>query len=300
MSFTALHIGDLHFWSVPLNPALYFSKRVLGVGNLLYRRAREFRQREAPKLTARIAELRPDALLFSGDFSTTALPAEFRHARAALDPMLNGGNWIAVPGNHDRYTPADIAEKVFERELLGNPGAVFPQCRLVAGDVGVIAIDGGTRNGIRSFGHFKDSDRAPIRAFIEEKRGTIRELWVLCHFPAEDPPGILKPKRQGELHNGDALLALLREAELPALFLHGHHHYRWLFGSPTVPGLTYVNAGAPMLRRRGAAPDLGFWELLRQERQTHLRRHRCDLASGEWSALAAAMPGPGEFADWQR
>jgi calcineurin-like phosphoesterase family protein len=296
--FRAAHVGDLHFWSFPLNPLALLGKRALGTANLALRRARAFRTRRSGDLAARLAEVAPDVLLFSGDFSTTALPSEFRAARQALEPLLAQRRVLAVPGNHDRYTPACHRRRTFEAVLGINPkGSEFPIMAPLGDGVGLIAIDGSTTNGLKSFGHFRDEDAAAIGRFRRE-HPALREVWVLCHFPAQDPPGILKASRRNELRNAPALLAALEAFRLPVLYLHGHHHHRWLYRPADRPWVTYVNAGAPFLRRGQPEPDLGFYELVRNG-ETRITLHRHSDAEG-WRTQPLAMPQPGEFADHQR
>ena len=69
------------------NPLQLFSKRLLGMASLLVRRARKFRLERAQEVVDRVLSLEPDHILITGDLTTTALPAEFRAARRALEPL---------------------------------------------------------------------------------------------------------------------------------------------------------------------------------------------------------------------
>ena len=147
MAFTALHIGDLHFWDFPRSPMDMLGKRVLGVANLALRRSRAFRQDRAPLLAERLASLKPDWVLFSGDFTTTSLGREFSRARAALAPVE--GRIRAVPGNHDRYTRRDIRRRTFESHLgpWAGPGT-WPYFEELGNGVWLAGIDATTSNGM--------------------------------------------------------------------------------------------------------------------------------------------------------
>ncbi|MDX2177244.1 MAG: metallophosphoesterase [Candidatus Sumerlaeia bacterium] len=301
--FRALHIGDLHFWAVPGDPRSYLGKRALGVANLLLKRRLKFPTAEAaPRVLARAAELRPGAALFSGDFSTTALPAEFAAAASAIlaEPAL-AGRVRAVPGNHDRYTGGARRGLLFERHLaepLGAP-AGFPRAEELAPGLGLLQLDGGCANGLRSFGRVAPEDAARARAALEPLRAGLRALLVLCHFPGEDPPPPLQPSRRGELRGAAPLLDSLNQLGVPVLFLHGHHHYRWAFRSAARPNIAYLNAGSPTMIQRGAsAPDLGFFELGWDGAALAVALHR--LAEGAWRVEPVGLPAPGAAVDLQR
>lgn len=77
-----LLLGDLHFFQLGVWPYQLLSKRLLGQTNLWFNRRRHFRLSLWPAIRDRVRALAPDGLLCSGDFTTTALPGEFRQAAA--------------------------------------------------------------------------------------------------------------------------------------------------------------------------------------------------------------------------
>lgn len=302
MAINALHIGDLHFWTLSLHPRDYLGKRALGNVNLLLRRARRFHQHLAPKLVERLRALEPDCLLFSGDFTTTSKAREFAAAAHAIQPALAAlprGAYV-VPGNHDRYSRADIRRKTFESNL-GAFGPFDPWPRMVNLGEGLwlACIDATTSNGLGCFGLIVPHLIAALETWWAENRDQVSELWVLCHFPAEEPPAGLEHDRGIQLRQANLLLDFIKHLEIPVFYLHGHHHYRWAFGSPTVPGLTYLNAGAPLLRRRHPEPDLGFLQLRHSDQQTSVLVHSCPPGGEEWIAEPVKLPGPGEYVSLQ-
>jgi hypothetical protein len=299
----ALHIGDLHFWTFPLNPLAYLGKRFLGVGNLALRRARLFHKDLAPTLVARAAELAPDRMLLSGDFSTTALPAEFAMAHDALSPLVarGDGRALAVPGNHDRYDRRSIRARTMEATLGGLvPGGTFPWLVELGDGVVAAGIDPTVSNGMGSHGRVPRAQVEELARRLAALPSAPSELWMVCHFPAEDPPGVLKHDRGIQLFDADILVDFLVSTGLPVRFLHGHHHYRWVYRSKATPTITYLNAGAPLMARPGPKPDLGFHELVRDGGETFLRMHTWDAATGAWDASSIPWPGPGGYVDLQK
>ena len=111
MPTTLLHFSDVHFpgdlrgWS----PRDVFSKKMVGLFNVkVLGRGRTFlrAKRIVEAILADAKANPPDALIFSGDATMLAIPHEFVHAAETLgvwDSDLPPG--IAVPGNHDYYTP---------------------------------------------------------------------------------------------------------------------------------------------------------------------------------------------------
>lgn len=303
-NFRILHIGDLHFWRIPLNPFVLLGKRALGVGNLLVGgRSRKFRQELAPTLVEKLRTLEADALLFSGDFSSTALRSEFRAAEAALLPLVDPfeGPIHAVPGNHDCYTRRELTAPAFYEVLGKRYGVVREQvCTMLNETIGLLALNATTDNRLGSHGRITDHHMEFFRKELPALAEKAKHLIVLCHFPAEDPPGVLHRDRGIQLHHGDRLLELIRDAGIPTLWLHGHHHYRWVYGSPSTPNLTYLNAGAPFLRRGQEPPDMGFHELLHGSEGFRIITHRFDRTTDQWVSRDVHLPASGEYEDLQK
>lgn len=301
MTFRAIHVGDLHFWSYTLDPRLLLGKRLLGMGNLALKRARAFEKARGRELMERVAAAKPDRVLFSGDFSTTSLDAEFAAARKAME-VLDPAAVRVVPGNHDRYTRAELLQGrgacvrfagafPFHREPR------WPWTEYVRSGLWIAGLDPTTSNGLGCFGRLLPETMDYLRAWRAHQGADARELWILCHFPAEDLPGILHRDRGVELHGREALLEWIEKLAIPVFFLHGHHHHRWVLRSRRAHNLVYVNAGAPLMRRKGElAASLGFMELERgDDACTRLRVH----ANGDkgWQTRDVELPAPGAYED---
>lgn len=307
MSFRALHVGDLHFWSLPHSPVQLLSKRLLGVANLVLKRRRQFRQERAPDLVAGLLGRGADWALFSGDFTTTSLEPEFKSAGAALGPLLSAlpHRVCAVPGNHDRYVAGELADGRYDAHFGGlrpGTGGDWPCAGFLGDGVALAGIDAVTWPGyLGSHGRVPAHAIDALDAWWRGARDTVRELWVLCHFPAEEPRELLPHDRGPQLHDAPRLLEWLAGVDRPVLFLHGHHHRRWVYRSPTLPHLVYLNAGAPLMRYRGRQPDLGFLELCHEPGPgTRVVLHTADVGTMQWSRGPVTIPaGAGAFTDLQ-
>ncbi len=300
-----LHIGDLHFWRIPWNPFHLFNKRFLGVGNLVAGgRAKKFRQEMAPRLVERLQATPSDVLLFSGDFSSTALPAEFQAAINAFNPYFGSftGSVFSVPGNHDCYlaseikgrTIGNILGKTFNTEVANSLVQIAPTVELYR-------LNAATKNGLGSHGRVLPEHLEFAKEKMSSLPSETKALLVLCHFPPEDPPGVLHHDRGPQLRGSRELLEVLSSAtDFPIYWLHGHHHHRWVYGSPTVGNLLYINAGAPLMRRKsGSLPDMGFHQLLLDADSHELVTHRFDHKAGQWKSKSVEWPKPGVYTDLQ-
>ncbi len=299
-----IHVGDLHFSSVPVNPFKYFGKRSLGVGNLLVGgRIRRFRTEHAPALASFIQERKPDVLFFSGDFSTTAVRSEFEKAREIFDNIVqkNEVSVYTVPGNHDCYTRSQVSAPLM-RNVLGEKYQVEETIslhRLPGQDVGVLAINAGTSNGLGSHGELKKVHEDFIKNELVAEGKGLKALHVLCHFPAEEPKPLLKHDRGIQLRNADGLLKKLNELAIPVVWHHGHHHYRWVFRSPRYEKIIYLNAGAPLMRSGEKVPDLGFHEVNLEKGQNYSFSTWSRFIGEDWKEHHFAPPDEG-FLDLQK
>ncbi|CAN5211037.1 hypothetical protein BH09SUM1_BH09SUM1_08000 [soil metagenome] len=300
--FRAVHIGDLHFWRIPLNPFLYFNKRLLGVGNLIVGgRGKKFRQHMAPDLVTKLKNLNPDAFLFSGDFTSTSAPGEFVAARNTFAPAIAVAplGAYSVPGNHDCYLGRKI-EPLHFRDRLGD--AFRPTQHIdfsfIHEEVALFQINATTKNGFGSHGRVTSEHLAAMKG-LSRQIHNVKMVWFLCHFPAEDPPGVLRHDRGPQLMNCAPLLDFFASLPVKVLWLHGHHHHRWIYGSPTVPNLAYLNAGAPFLRRGTDEPDLGFHELNFDGEELKIACHAISKKEGAWDTRDVSWPAAGEYVDLQ-
>lgn len=237
------------------------------------------------RLTAAMVALRPDHVLFSGDFTALATPREFAWAKEALGPLVSDRRrFSAVPGNHDRYTRGSVRAHRFERffghllesdlpELQGARG--FPFVHLVGDRLAVIGLDT-TRlaplPGL-AFGQLDGEQRYLLAQILDAEAVRERAVALLMHHAPLGARGRCDTPTHGLFGAGDLLRALARRPRTSLHFGHIHQRY-WLPASAVRPHL--FNAGAGTLRR---AP--GFWVIdLDAQGQIASAREEC-LAEGE-------------------
>src|SRR5579871_4764227 len=102
--FRFAHISDLHFSNITFNPAQFLSKRWIGNGNLIFSRKHVFCSNHLPELATFFKELNIDAVLITGDLSSTSLHSEFARGKAFIDSLKQHFKVFTLPGNHDHYT----------------------------------------------------------------------------------------------------------------------------------------------------------------------------------------------------
>ena len=68
-----LHVADLHFWHITMNPLRLLNKRILGNYNVWLKRQHQFVMHRAAPFVDALADAGPKNILFTGDFSSTSL-----------------------------------------------------------------------------------------------------------------------------------------------------------------------------------------------------------------------------------
>jgi 3',5'-cyclic AMP phosphodiesterase CpdA len=246
------HLSDVHITTARLGWRFRdcFSKRVAGWINRTFIRSRSFHMAE-DVLGILVAELRqarrPDHVVFSGDATALGFPVEVERAATLLgvrDPTLPPG--LAVPGNHDYYTPAVASsgwfEKCFAPWQQGErvDDAVYPFAQRV-GPLWLVGVNSCT-------GNVWPGDAAgSVGAEQLERLGKLLARLngpriLVTHYPVCRADGTLERPSHG-LRD---LLDVLKVAEQGgvALWLHGHEHEAYYHFRPQGTAFPVICVGS--------------------------------------------------------
>jgi 3',5'-cyclic AMP phosphodiesterase CpdA len=256
-----VHLSDIHVWRYAFNPIRLFSKRAVGMVELLGGRARRFRLERLAEVVARVKSLAPDHILITGDLTTTALSSEFRAARLALGDLLREPNRVTVlPGNHDRYTRGSVRSRKFEA-FFGEfaSGSTYPWLRRVDDETAILGLDP-TRSHISARGYLPPDQLAHAQALVADPAKRPRRLIVACHYPVVAPPFYQAELHAKRLKNAHALREWLNGVG-PHLYCCGHVHAAWSYVSPDLRNQLCLNSGAPLMRDKTGFRMPGFLEI---------------------------------------
>lgn len=274
------HATDIHWYAPPGVGDLTSFKRAIGTANLLLRgRRRNFDRAVQQALVAHLAALEPDLVILTGDFTATALDAEFALAREDLGPLLDRFPTFVIPGNHDVYTAAALRDRPFEAVFGPWMGHGGPVRRLDVGDVTVLGLDPNRPLWLFASGEIPEDQLTHLEQLLADPALATRHVVLALHYPILDRRGALYDGADHGLVNAGRLVEILRAAPtLPALILHGHEHHGFRvelpLGDRSVP---IVNCGSsghtfqPERRRAAAAAlyTLGAPGVLAVERFLH-------------------------------
>ena len=279
-----IHLSDIHVWRYTFNPLRLANKRAIGMFELVTTRARKFRLERLKDVVDRVLGLKADHILITGDLSTTAQPAEFQDARAALAELLIDSTRVTVvPGNHDRYTIGSVRHRQFE-EWFGAfaPPSPYPWLRPLDDETAVLGLDA-TRSHISATGRLPDAQFAAARSLVADPATRPRRLIVACHYPAASPPAYEHELSSKRMKNEHAVRDWLSGIG-PHLFCCGHVHAAWAFAPRTIPNEVCLNAGAPLLRDPTGLRPPGFLEITLHDRDVSVIHHA--WVGKEWEARA--------------
>lgn len=287
--FRLIHLSDLHFWHVTLNPARLAGKRILGMANLVLNRARKYPLAGAAPLAERIRVLDPDHVLVTGDLTTTSLEEEFAAAgefAAAL--AWQPERMTFIPGNHDRYTRPSARQRLFERHFgVFTPGGGYPWLRPLRAGVRILGLDPCHPNPLSARGTMDAGQLERAAALLDSPAAPRGRLIVACHYPAFLPPGI--SQSWDHRLNGAAALQRFLAGRAPAIYCHGHIHAGWAF--LPAAGLLCLNPGAAM-KRSGNGDMIRFLEIEMEGPSISVKRHSWN--SGSWRE-ETTFQSPGLF-----
>ena len=235
----------------------FYPKRFLGGANLLLNRRKRFPPDLGRAALEQIAREDADLVVFSGDFTTTALRAEFALAQELLAPIQAkwGERFFILPGNHDRYTPRAIRNRLYEHFFPA--GAVDPESHCRVQDLDdtwtVVGQDLSRAFCFRSNGLFTPEHEKHLEAILSEQADRGRAVILTTHYPFSYPDGVAR-KPEHVLLNDDRLAALI-ERFPPVVYLHGHKHIRW---KRNAAGTTCVNCGSVGMKSYDPIKHAGY------------------------------------------
>ena len=110
-----VHFSDIHEGAFPA-PSSFFSKRLFGGSNYVFRRKKTVDWSRLDKLTEYVAQEGFDYVIISGDFTSTGSVREFEMVKKRLKKLhaIEGLKILAVPGNHDNYIDCSKSYKALE------------------------------------------------------------------------------------------------------------------------------------------------------------------------------------------
>ena len=255
------HFSDIHLTARPLGWRVrdVLGKRATGWVNVsLLGRGRRFKHANTvtDALRSEFASRGFDHLVFSGDATTLAFPAEMAGAARRLgvgDPTLPPG--IAVPGNHDLYTPRVVRERVFEDAFAGwQTGTranadTYPFAQKV-GHVWLIGLNSSKPNFWMwdATGRVGDAQLERFRALCATLDPGPRI--VVSHYPLLTQKYVPEP-RWHRLRDWRKVRNTAAECGI-SLWLHGHrHHWYVLPTAAHLPFPTICTGSSTQTRRWG-------------------------------------------------
>lgn len=237
-----------------------------------------------------VADEGAEALLFSGDFTTFSLREEFVMAAALMEPLSEktGPGFIAIPGNHDRYTCGSVKEGLLEHFLTFLPKErVFT--RQLAPRLTVVGVDHSHPLWFRSNGVVDDETHDKLRETLERMKRTNQTVVLMGHFPYANPPE--HPSSwEHKLLGADRLVELVREFK-PTLYVHGHKHVRWAIRPKETPETLCLNSGSVSMKSSDPMKQAGFltWDM---NEKGEIRKLTAKIYDGQdnWAPREIPLP----------
>lgn len=273
-----LHITDLHFWKVVLNPFELLNKRALGNVNVIIRRRHEFHMENARPFIDALEATGINTLLLGGDYTSTAHEDEFRMARAFADELVRRGfKIIAMPGNHDVYTFESVRARRY-RQYFGDfgPGERLP-CRLaLPGGTPLVLVPTVCANVISSAGRIGRLEVEKARELVASApKGPVL---VMGHYPILHETHAYRSTPSRQLRNAEMLHTALGETGRHVLYLAGHVHRFSCTQDAHYRHLTHVTSNAFFLQRHHDTVNGAFTEIRREENGFRVISHWHDTS----------------------
>ncbi len=224
--FKIAHISDLHFSKISLNPSIFFSKRFVGVFNLIFNRKKKYSQKAIYKLPNLFNSLEIKYVFITGDLTSTSLKQEFQKAKEFIDLFDKKIEFFIIPGNHDQYTKKAFKKEVFYKffdskntHLLKSLKNEKIETYPLSEKWYYIGLDSCVPTHIFSCSGLFSEDLEKHLIEILEKIPKDKNILLVNHFPI-----IHDVAKRKILKRREFLYKLLKKYPNIKLYLHGHTH----------------------------------------------------------------------------
>jgi len=276
-----IHITDLHFWELVLNPFRMMNKRFIGNVNIFLKRRHDFAMGNADIFADHVASLGIKNVLVTGDFASTSTPLEFHRGKEWLEGLERRGlTPTVIRGNHDVYTFESVRKKRFES--FYEPWLVNekqPSTTTLPGDTKIHWISTVCANWFTSRGQVTPAD---VDKLVETFGAVDGPVLVAGHYPIlENAPGYVVNHNRG-LQNAEMLRKALGKSGKEILYLHGHVHRFNYSRDPDYPNLKHLSTGAFFRIAEETNSHGEFSEVHVHSDYVQIVRHRID--SNGWNS----------------
>jgi 3',5'-cyclic AMP phosphodiesterase CpdA len=251
------HFSDIHVTApgVRWRPRDWFNKRMSAWLNLrVLGRGLRFRHTDAILAALRddLRAQRVDHIIFSGDATALGFAEETARAAELLGVGGPGGlPGLAVPGNHDYTTHADLHAGHFEKhfaawqhgERVG--AAIYPFAQRV-GDLWLVGVNSATPNVLPwdASGSVGVEQLERLEKLLARLDDGPRVL--VTHYPVRLSDG-RRENRAHALRDLDAVVASARRHRV-GLWLHGHRHHPYEHPADEETPFAHICAGSATQR----------------------------------------------------
>ncbi len=218
--FRFANLSDLHFAHGTWNPSQFFSKRWLAnIKYILYKK-KTFQTDPLWKIPELLKSCNLDAVIITGDLTTTSLEKEFEKAQNFVNTLRNKGLPVfLLPGNHDVYTKGAEKKKTFYNyfpsSLKHNRVELIP----LGKNWWWIAIDGAVATSVFfSHGYFSKEMEENVLSALKKIPPDDHAI-MANHFPLFGTGNF-----RHDLKGKEQLQKILRKHPQVKLYLHGHDH----------------------------------------------------------------------------
>jgi 3',5'-cyclic AMP phosphodiesterase CpdA len=277
------HIADIHFWRVVRNPFRMLNKRFLGNLTVAFRRSKEFAMENAEAFADAVAATGVNAVVLTGDFTSTSLPEEFETAaRFVLGLRDRGLQTHVLQGNHDVYTFEARRAKRFEKifaDLIPKEG--YPALRFLPGGAPLLLVPTVCPRVISASGIVTKRDVDKVSSLLRECGP---KAIVAAHYPVLHKTSGYESNRCRRLENADLLRNALIESDKRILYICGHVHRFSYERDREQPLVEYVSMGAFFRKNAKEKIDGEFGEIRVHDEGFSVFRH---THSASWRAEQA-------------
>ncbi|WP_348663214.1 metallophosphoesterase family protein [Chlamydia vaughanii] len=238
-----IHISDVHFCVFPKNPLTCLNKRFKGALRQVFGGVTFQSLTIAKRFPSLARELQADSICITGDFSLTALDAEFVLAKKFVDDLSQTSSVYVLPGNHDVYTQRSLTQQTFYRYFsnvqLQNEQISFNK---LMDHWWLVLLDCSCLNGwFSANGMIKSSQISVLENFILSLPPQ-ENIVIANHYP-------LLPSSEPahDLINNVLLQHTLKKYPNVRLYLHGHNHQAAVYNCKDHAPNLILNSGSVSL-----------------------------------------------------